>query len=388
MGAFDMEFRGGYLYANASDQTLSFTGPTFGNIDVAYGLDITYDASSTDSFNGWQLVGNPYTSTCYMLYIDAEYNVLDADFYKMNAAGDGFERYPYIVALAPGEGAFIKVSETGMVYIASKNKLGVDPEAEESVDDLPFLPRHGVNAFVDADLIKLADDADNSSRIVENAQANFMLEGRTLYKDGSWNTLTVPFNVTLAGTELAGATAKTLSEATINGTTISLTFGDAVETLMAGTPYIIKWNSGDDIANPVFDSYGAGDNTRIITATEASSIEKADGNVKFVGYYNPVNITAADTDIYYMKADNTLAFTGKDRTLKAFRAYFQFAEADGARTFVLDFGDGSEATSIGNLPAEMFGQGDWYTPSGVKVGDSIPTMKGVYINNGKKIVIK
>lgn len=377
----------GYLYASKEDKTLKFTGSIYPVMNAT--LDITYDGSATYSFNDWRLVGNPFSYSVYMFNV-VEGNIdYDSEFYKLNASGDAFEMYPVFVKLAPGEAAFVKVTQTEKLYVYSTNPFTEEPSTEGIVGDVPFLPRHGLNAYVDADLIKLADDGDNTDKIVANAQANFMLDGRTLYKDGNWNTLTLPFNVVLANSELAGATAKTLSEATVDGTSITLTFGDAVESLVAGTPYIIKWESGEDnIVNPVFDSYGLGATARIITATEGQTVEKADGNVKFIGYYNPVNITAADDDIYYLTADNTLKYTGKDRTLKAFRAYFQFAESEGARTFILDFGEGGTATTIGNLPAEMFGQGDWYTPSGIKVGDSLPSKKGIYINNGKKVVIK
>lgn len=377
----------GYLYASKEDKTLKFTGSIYPVMNAT--LDITYDGSATYSFNDWRLVGNPFSYSVYMFNV-VEGNIdYDSEFYKLNASGDAFEMYPVFVKLAPGEAAFVKVTQTEKLYVYSTNPFTEEPSTEGIVGDVPFLPRHGLNAYVDADLIKLADDGDNTDKIVANAQANFMLDGRTLYKDGNWNTLTLPFNVALANSELAGATAKTLSEATVDGTSITLTFGDAVESLVAGTPYIIKWESGEDnIVNPVFDSYGLGATARIITATEGQTVEKADGNVKFIGYYNPVNITAADDDIYYLTADNTLKYTGKDRTLKAFRAYFQFAESEGARTFILDFGEGGTATTIGNLPAEMFGQGDWYTPSGIKVGDSLPAKKGIYINNGKKVVIK
>ena len=377
----------GYLYASKEDKTLKFTGSIYPVMNAT--LDITYDGSATYSFNDWRLVGNPFSYSVYMSNV-VEGNIdYDSEFYKLNASGDAFEMYPVFVKLAPGEAAFVKVTQTEKLHVYSTNPFTEEPSTEGIVGDVPFLPRHGLNAYVDADLIKLADDGDNTDKIVANAQANFMLDGRTLYKDGNWNTLTLPFNVVLANSELAGATAKTLSEATVDGTSITLTFGDAVESLVAGTPYIIKWESGEDnIVNPVFDSYGLGATARIITATEGQTVEKADGNVKFIGYYNPVNITAADDDIYYLTADNTLKYTGKDRTLKAFRAYFQFAESEGARTFILDFGEGGTATTIGNLPAEMFGQGDWYTPSGIKVGDSLPAKKGIYINNGKKVVIK
>ena len=66
------------------------------------------------------------------------------------------------------------------------------------------------------------------------------LSGRTLYKDGKWNTLCLPFNVTLAGSPLEGAIAKTLTEATVTGDHVTLTFGEAVTALKANVPYIIN----------------------------------------------------------------------------------------------------------------------------------------------------
>ena len=231
-------------------------------------------------------------------------------------------------------------------------------------------------------LLTLANDADNTNLIVNNMGrlAHVTLANRTLFKDGSWNTLCLPFDIDdIDGSTLVDATVKTLFGATAEGSTITLEFDDY--DFAAGIPYIIKWENGADIENPQFANV-------VISASTARTLIYANGNVKFVGYYNPVNITAADDDIYYLTADNTLKYTGKDRTLKAFRAYFQFAESEGARTFILDFGEGGTATTIGNLPAEMFGQGDWYTPSGIKVGDSLPAKKGIYINNGKKVVIK
>ena len=50
------------------------------------------------------------------------------------------------------------------------------------------------------------------------------LTGRTLYKDGEWNTLCLPFDVTLSGSALDGAVPRPLSSAGIDGTTLSLQY--------------------------------------------------------------------------------------------------------------------------------------------------------------------
>ena len=234
------------------------------------------------------------------------------------------------------------------------------------------------------------DDSENdaekkNSVFISDAAGQYcevLLSDRTLFKDNSWNTLCLPFDLTLDGSILEGATAKTLEEASVSGTSITLGFGSPVSTLEAGTPYIIKWEGGDNLVDPIFSNVLIKD-----VSEDDRTITLANGNVKFTGYYDAFEITPDDEGIYYMKADNTLAHTAKARTLKALRAYFEFTEEalEGARSIVLDLGEGSQATSISSLPADMLGEGDWYTVSGVKVGT---LKKGVYINNGKKVVIK
>ena len=247
--------------------------------------------------------------------------------------------------------------------------------------------------------IMLADNAaDNSNSTAigshNNQTVNVMLDGRTLYKDGEWNTICLPFDVTLANSPLAGATAKTLTNASVSGTHVELTFGEAVSELKAGTPYIIKWAEGTNIVNPVF--------TNVIIKNSAEDIARktismGGGKVKFIGYYDAFPITSADTDIYYISTGNQLQSTGTDRTLNACRAYFQFNDGNNAREIVMKFAE-DETTGI-HPPtispegerAEAFPRegldGVWYTVDGRKLSGK-PTRKGLYIFNGKKTVIK
>ena len=224
------------------------------------------------------------------------------------------------------------------------------------------------------------------------------LDGRTLYKNGDWNTICLPFTVTLEGSPLEGATAKTLTEATMTGTHVTLSFGPDVTTLQANTPYIIKWdaNSGANITDPVFT------NATVVSRSAADrTITRADGHVKFIGYYSAFDIDEYDTDIYYMTAGDTLKHTGKERTLKACRAYFQFSEAAQARQLVLDFGEG-ETQGVSSLASESShtptpsprgernfdGQGSVFTLSGVKVHmGSGPLRKGLYVKDGRKVMV-
>ena len=245
--------------------------------------------------------------------------------------------------------------------------------------------------------ISLANAADNSTTIsnANGYMANVTLSGRTLYKDGKWNTLCLPFSVTLSGSPLNGAVARPLTSASISGSTLTLTFGDAVTTLKAGTPYIIKWiadaNYVDDdehnIVSPVFSGV-------TIDATERNYDNAAEGDerVRFLGTYKSTTFTAADNSILLLGGENKLYYPATGAGIGAQRAYFKIGDgAQPARSltsFSIDFGEGDNATGIINVSAETRNIADgWYSLDGRKL-DGQPTQNGIYINNGKKVVIK
>lgn len=110
-----------YLYAKSTNTTLRFEGTTFmSNSTTPLPMAYTYDGSSQASFNGWMLVGNPYICNAYISYEDANHNTLEADFYVMNSAGDGYKLSKSSVALAPCQGAFICVEESGKILYSSQ----------------------------------------------------------------------------------------------------------------------------------------------------------------------------------------------------------------------------------------------------------------------------
>jgi hypothetical protein len=93
------------------------------------------------------------------------------------------------------------------------------------------------------------DDSSENSQIVSDYDghlANVTLSGRTLYTDGYWNTLCLPFSLSasqIASSPLANATIMELDtdESGFEDGTLTLNFATA-SNITAGTPYIIKWN--------------------------------------------------------------------------------------------------------------------------------------------------
>lgn len=113
-------FKRGYLYASDTDRTVTFTGTISKSVNNSMTETFDYDGTSTDRFNGWALVGNPFSCSTYINYVDGE-DVLEADFYVMNADGNGYELSQSSVALAPLTGAFINYSATGTVQFSTEN---------------------------------------------------------------------------------------------------------------------------------------------------------------------------------------------------------------------------------------------------------------------------
>ena len=248
--------------------------------------------------------------------------------------------------------------------------------------------------------VTLADNADNGTTIssANGYVANVTLADRTLYKDGAWNTICLPFDVTLAGSALNGATARPLTAASISGTTLNLTFGDAVTVLKAGQPYIIKWTRADDyvdddahnIVSPLFSSV-------TIDATDRSFDNEAAANqrVRFMGTYNSQSFNAEDKSILLMGSGNTLYYPTTGASIGAQRAYFKIGDGSTQvkqlNAFSIDFGDDDTATGIISLtpglsPKDEVSDG-WYTLDGRRLSGE-PKQKGVYINNGIKRMIK
>ena len=255
-----------------------------------------------------------------------------------------------------------------------------------------------INAEWTRNTYALADNADNTTFInAHNGDIyDVTLSGRTLYKDGAWNTLCLPFDVTIAGSPLAGATARPLTSASISGSTLTLTFGDAVTTLEAGTPYIIKWTSGDNLVSPVFSgvTIDADADGNYDTET-ASPAVTTDERVRFLGTYKSTAFDAEDKSILLMGGANTLYYPTAGAGIGAQRAYFKIG-SDGAllarrlTAFNIDFGD-DETTGIiaiehGTLNIEHSADA-WFTLDGRRLQGQ-PTAKGLYIVNGKKVIVK
>jgi len=260
--------------------------------------------------------------------------------------------------------------------------------------------------------INLYDNQSNGETLNEyhgKKVSKVTLSGRTLYRDGGWNTLCLPFNVvdgdntdevTFTGTQLEGATVMELdtdagSYDHITGFengTLYLNFKTATS-IEAGKPYIIKWASGDNITSPEFSN--------VTISNSVTEVESADGTLAFTGTYSPHAYTEENKNILYLGGGNTLYYPQSGASIGSCRAYFRLQGIEAGdptatvREFKLNF-DGEETTRITTTdswtsqaakPSGTDKAGAWYDMQGRKVSGK-PTKKGMYIHNGNKVVIK
>ena len=245
------------------------------------------------------------------------------------------------------------------------------------------------------------NESTSNSTAIQNANGQMSevtLSGRTLYKDGKWNTLCLPFNFSAeqiaAHKDFAGAKLMELNTNGKNGFdatdgTLYLAFKEATA-INAGVPYLVKWDAaGADFTSPVF--FGV-----TINATATTTVSNADtglAEVQMVGCYSPVSVDANDKSILFLGDNNTLYYSTENRNIRSCRAYFSVPylkqnPGDKTRAFVLNFDD-EEATGILEISADSKEKKDdaWYSLDGVRLSGK-PTQRGIYINNGNKVVIQ
>lgn len=249
------------------------------------------------------------------------------------------------------------------------------------------------NQTNDRTLAFLANDADNTAALTAikgKENATIVLSGRTINKDGKFKSLCLPFALSdLSTSPLAGSSdLKELDVVNtvgghvsgVDGSTLYLNFADA-SAIEAGKPYLISWATATALTNPVFTNVTA-------TSTTPTPVDFTGG--KFVGSYSPFEITSALLDkVIYLGSNNTIGFAKAPRTLQTMRAHFELTSSSAPSQTVVNFGD--DMTGIWNVNVndnENVNDNDnWCDLNGRKL-DKKPTQKGVYIQNGRKLVIK
>ena len=155
---------------------------------------------------------------------------------------------------------------------------------------------------------------------IDKLYSTFKID-RTLWRDGYYNTLCLPFNMTpgeIAVSPLAGATIyKYVSAEKIGNNQLDIEVEDTTG-IKAGVPYLIQWpNMGDIIPAPLeFHNV-------TIKTNVGKTIGGAD-DIKFVGNIGIATLVEEDENNLFLGANNTLYWPNPDQNrMKGFRAFFQ-----------------------------------------------------------------
>jgi len=208
--------------------------------------------------------------------------------------------------------------------------------------------------------------SQTSSEAIETGTYNVTLQ-RT-YIDG-WNTICLPFAMNSSAiSEKFGAEAKVFAFDSYSD--VSGLHFETVSAMDAGKPYLIYIPSVVSLGNLTF-------NDTEITEATAGSVEQT---VTFQGTYSP-KAAGTLTGKHVLNTSGKLAKATASASMKGFRAYFDAPAS--ARMLISIDGETTGIASItvdGELQMESV-----YNLNGQKVQNA---KKGLYIVNGKKVVIK
>lgn len=233
--------------------------------------------------------------------------------------------------------------------------------------------------------ITLDENSDNN--IVEAAKNVNVTLKRTLYGDGGWNTLCVPFTLTEAQTKAAFGNNVELRELeSVAGNTLIF---KTVNSVTANVPCLIKVTADGN------EYKFEGVSTTAVKNNRDYTLSLVEGNILFLGIYSAMDVVEADlagssTNGYYafLGANNTFFKAKAGTTMKAFRAFFSVPNDVNTKQLraVID----GTTTGIEDLVIDgVKANGRVYNLNGQYVGNSLNGLQpGLYIQNGKKVVVK
>ena len=226
-------------------------------------------------------------------------------------------------------------------------------------------------------------DETSTQNVIENCSyANVTLK-RTV-ESSHWNTFCVPFSLT------ADQITKYFGE----GTLLRTYEGDfnnnianfkVVDNIEAGKPYLLKPGNAV-VENPTFEEVSI-----VATNLDTYKNPQAVGDAamfQMKGIYNHVTLAQNETNLYL--GEGNLFYYPADAEaceMNGLRAYFIVPENTDINKLRANI-DGT-ATSLGAIFNTEENNAPVYNLQGQRVGSSLGSLKsGIYIKNGKKVVVK
>jgi hypothetical protein len=221
-----------------------------------------------------------------------------------------------------------------------------------------------------------------------------------------WNTICLPFDIigeNIDASPLQGAEIHEM-DLTNNGDYIAPTGYDAetgvvtlnfksVHAIEPGKPYFLEWRTttASEVVNPEFEN---------VTIKTTPGVEMAmtsnDGKVQFLGTYAPVMLSGDNASNLYVGTDDKIHIPTEHNEVGAFSGYFLIDLGNGLgvpgsnplNKILLNIAGGDNVLRVITITVpQHLKDGVWYDLQGKKYVNQ-PTQRGIYILNGKKILIK
>jgi hypothetical protein len=414
--ASNVEFTSAEL--TAGSKTLTLTGT--GNITVTatgykggdassevkntYTYSIPSGQSSTTSglphtFNSWNS-GNSITfNNSFFSNIDTgDYVVFDVADVEKDGTVLGFRKgwsedtYKDCTTTSGGNGAkgvlnmgdtqwWMKVNSD--VVSALKNNE-VRMQGGMVPDGQPNDPNDDISSSVTLNSLnvyecKVLNESSDNSTALSSKINHVVVELTRSFVKNMWNTVCLPFSLTPAqATQLFGSGYQLAEFTDVSGTTMKFTTAASFE---AGVPYLVK---------PTIDVSNASPVVLVdvnITAKTPQTVPH--GGYSFVGNFTQKTFSGGECNTSrFVATGNELMTPENGTTLKSLRCYFTVpaTPVTPARSLTFDVDEEGNTTGVADINRETItNNGDFFNLAGQRVAQ--PT-KGLYIVNGKKVVIK
>ncbi|MBR1447671.1 MAG: hypothetical protein IJ588_02850, partial [Prevotella sp.] len=231
-----------------------------------------------------------------------------------------------------------------------------------------------------------ATDAENTSKLTElaNVTSTVKISGRSL-KKGEWNAIVLPFDI--KPLDFCKAIDGYAVFDVLENSGEKMNFKITINQIDAYTPFLVKTDKDVTSGDVSFT------NAKIQAVNNENLVQQNDkwkfiGTVDYKEYQAPIWYTYVDAN----KPGKLLIDVWTDaHNMPGFYAYITSVsgqvEAEAPQIFVEEPDGTTTAISYISRDGVAVKAEGWYTINGVKL-EGAPTQKGVYIQNGKKVILK
>ena len=280
--------------------------------------------------------------------------------------------------------AALAVGTTHVCKLSAIN-LTETNETKHTPDDITF------NVKITEKTYTILDETSTTAPVASGGAVDIMVK-RTI-KANEWSTLVLPFNMTEAQVKEALGSDVQLAEFEdyeaeytgddVTGLTINFVATNLSDGFYANYPYLVK-TSKDITEFFVTATIDPDEEDAVAEFTNGKTGPKKEVYGSLIGTYHAGD--AIPNNGLFLSG-NKFWYSAGATKIKAFRAYFMLNEvlsgvAEAKVRFMVD----EDAAAIEGITPDME-NGVWYTLDGRQLNGK-PTEKGVYIVDGKKVLIK